>query len=144
MSYFGKKSEEKLLTLHPDIQRVLKIAIKIIDFTITDGLRTKEKQTEAVNFGNSKVDYPNSKHNRSKKDDITYNYNMSDAVDCVPYPIKWPDIKKQTSIEYVKRIGRFYQLAGVILAVAFIEGVKLHWGGNFTSFFDGPHYERVA
>jgi hypothetical protein len=144
MPYFGKSSKEQRETLHSDLQRVVDRAIEITDFTIICGLRDEAGQAKAVAEKRSKAEYPKSRHNRSKKEDGTYDYTKSDAVDLAPYPIKWPDIRKQTTMEYVRRMGRFYFLAGVILAVAFMEGVKLRWGGFFKSLFDGPHFERVV
>ena len=143
MAQFGKKSKENLATLHPDLQEVCNIAIHIMDFSIICGVRSEATQKEAVANGRSHAEYPESKHNRSKNYDDTYDYDKSDAMDLVPYPIKWPDIRKQTTKEYVKRMGSFYLLAGVILAVATLGGVNLKWGGHFKSFFDGPHFERV-
>ena len=45
---FGTKSSEKLAQVHPDLQRVFNEAIKNspLDFSITEGLRTKERQKE--------------------------------------------------------------------------------------------------
>lgn len=144
MPHFGQRSLENLRTLHPDLQKILNMAIKIYDFSIIDGLRGEEKQIVAVETGKSEATYPNSKHNRSKKDDGTYDYNISDAVDIVPYPVKWPDVHKQSTKEYTKRMGEFYRLAGIINAIAFTLGIKIKWGGDFKTFFDGPHFERVV
>lgn len=144
MPYFSESSKKRIATLHPDLQRVLNKAILVTDFSVIAGLRDEATQTRAVSEKRSKAEYPKSRHNRSKKDDGTYDYTVSDAFDLVPYPIRWPDIQKQTAREYVRRMGRFYRLAGVILAVAHAEGVKLRWGGDFKNFFDGPHFERVV
>jgi len=144
MAQFSEKSKERIATLHPDLQRILHRAIKITDFAVLDGLRDGTAQTKAVIEKRSKVNYPKSRHNRSKCEDGTYDYTKSDAVDIAPWPIKWPDIRKQTTMEYVKRMGAFYQLAGVILATAHALNIKLRWGGTFKNFFDGPHFERVV
>lgn len=144
MPYFGTESKEQRETLHPDLQCVVDRAIKIVDFKILQGLRDEAGQTKAVAEGRSKAEYPKSRHNRSKNENGTYDYTISDAMDLVPFPIKWPDIRKQTTKEYVKRMGEFYYLAGVIMTCAAEEGVKLRWGGRFSSFFDGPHFERVV
>ncbi|MFA7286927.1 MAG: M15 family metallopeptidase [Patescibacteria group bacterium] len=143
MANFSPESEAFLATLHPDMQRVLRRAIKIYDFKILCGLRTEKAQAEALAKHTSTVAYPESKHNRSQKLDGTYDYKMSDAVDCVPFPIKWPDLRNQTTNEYVKRMGEFYFLAGVMFMAAAIEGVPIRWGGRFKSLFDGPHFERI-
>lgn len=142
MPSFSKKSEQNLATVHPDVQKVLQLAIQITDFSVDCGLRSEEEQKKVVESKNSWIDFPNSKHNRSKNDDGTWNYNLSDAVDIVPYPTKWPDIYTQTAREYAKRMGRFYFMAGVVLACAFVLGVKLFWGGWWKKF-DSPHFHRV-
>lgn len=144
MPHFSETSKRRITTLHPDLRRVLQQAIKVIDFTVLDGLRTEAKQAEAVAKKRSNAPYPKSRHNRSKNADGTYDYELSDAVDIAPYPVRWPDISKQTAKEYVKRMGRFYLLAGVIITLAATLDVKLRWGGHFKSFFDGPHFERIA
>ena len=144
MPYFSESSKKRLTTLHPDLQRVLNKAIKITDFSIICGLRNEETQTRAVSEKRSKANWPDSKHNRSWLDGNKYDYTVSDAVDIAPYPIRWPDIQTQTTKEYVKRMGMFYLLAGVIIAIAQREGIAIRWGGTFKSFFDGPHFERVV
>ncbi len=53
MFKFSKRSREKLDTLHPDLQAVLNEAIKHVDFTVLEGLRTLERQEELVRIGAS-------------------------------------------------------------------------------------------
>ena len=144
MPHFSNASEKHIATLHPELERVLRKAIEIIDFAVIEGLRDSKAQAKAVSEGRSKTTFPKSRHNRSTSVNDTYDYYVSDAVDLAPYPIKWPDVQKQTAKEYVKRMGAFYRLAGVILTIAHSEGIELRWGGDFKSFFDGPHFERVT
>lgn len=143
MPYFSKKSILAIDTLHPDLQTILYEAIKIMDFSVICGLRNEAEQEYAVKIGTSNASYPNSKHNRSMLKDGTYSYTMSDAVDIVPYPVRWPNIQEQTSKEYVRRMGRFYRLAGIIQTLAFQKDITVRWGGDFKSLFDGPHFELV-
>lgn len=143
MPSFSAYSKERIATLHPDMQRVVNRAITIVDFKVLCGLRNKADQEQALRDKTSTKDYPLSNHNRSKKADGTYDYTMSDAVDVAPWPIKWPDARSQTTVEYAKRLGAFYLVAGVMFMAAAIEGVKIRWGGHFKSFFDGPHFERI-
>ena len=143
MPPFSAESERVLTHVHPDLQRVVRRAITIVDFKVQCGLRNKADQEQAVRDKASKAEYPLSNHNRSKKADGTYDYTMSDAVDVVPWPVQWPDARSQTTYEYGKRLGAFYLVAGVMLMAAAIEGVKIRWGGTFKSFFDGPHFERI-
>ena len=144
MASFGKKSEERIATLHPDLQKVLRRAIEVTDFSVLCGLRGEADQRCAVERRRSFTEYPKSKHNRSLRDDGSWDSETSDAVDLAPYPVLWPGIRNQTTVEYARRLGRFYLLAGVVLACAAIEGVRLRWGGHFKSIFDGPHFERMT
>lgn len=141
MPHYSDASKEKLKTCHPKLQDIFNLLIKFYDVTIDCGLRNEERQKEAVLKGTSNAEYPLSSHNRSKKSDGTWDYEMSDAIDTIPYPIKWPDMKSQSNVEYVRRMGRFWFMAGAVLAIAFIQGTKIKWGGHFKSFFDGPHFE---
>lgn len=123
MYKFGKKSKEQRATLHSDLKEIVDEAIKIIDFTIIEGHRDKERQNKAFDLGRSKLQYPNSKHNK----------NPSDAMDIAPWVdggIPWDNREK------------FFELAGVIKAIAHTKGIKITWGGDFKSFFDGPHFQR--
>lgn len=149
MPSFSKQSEAMLALAHPDLQRVLRRAIKTFDFTILCTLRSKEQQEKEYAEGDSKTQWPNSKHNRSKNADGTYNNSLSDAVDIMPYPVLWPDPTKQSNREYSRRLGQIYRLCGVIQQASFEESVAILWGGDFpvlrnTTFFDGPHFERVV
>lgn len=127
MPSFSKRSKTALSTLHPDLQRVLKEAIKHVDFVVLEGHRDKVAQDAAVAAGNSKVRWPHSKHNASP----------SLAVDIAPYPVNWKDTK------------RFYFLGGFIKATAVSLGISLRWGGDWDSdndfsdqtFNDLPHFE---
>ena len=129
MPVFSKLSQMRLETCHPDIQRVMNRAILEYDFSVICGLRNEADQLEAFNKGNSKVKYPNSRHNRSKIEGDLWDYNVSDAVDVAPYPINW------------NKPERFKDLAKVILRIAKEEGVKLTWGGSWKTLVDLPHFE---
>lgn len=118
MYTFGDRSTARLKTLHPDLQRVLRSAIKKIDFSIIYGFRGEREQDEAFAGGFSHLKWPNSTHNRIP----------SDGVDVAPFPIKWDDIP------------RFCKVCAVIMNEAVKMGVKLRWGGEWS---DWGHLERV-
>lgn len=119
MPRFSKSSMRKLNTCHSDLQRLFISVVKTHDCTILCGHRTAAEQHSAYVKGFSKAEWPQSKHNSSP----------SIAVDVAPYPIDWED--KQ----------RFTDFAEVVLKRADDMGIKIKWGGNFRSFYDGPHYE---
>ena len=121
MYKFGKQSQKHRKTLHPDLQIVLDEAIKIYDFSITCGHRGKDAQNKAFKDNKSTKQWPNSRHNSIP----------SEAVDICPYPVDWKDVEE------------FFFLAGIIMAVAHLHGIKLIWGGRWTDPKDCPHFQLV-
>lgn len=79
MAKFSSTSQEKLLTCHPDLQKVFKEVIKTFDCTILVGHRDQQAQDKAFAEGKSKKSWPDSKHNTTP----------SRAVDVAPFPIDW-------------------------------------------------------
>ena len=122
MPKFGRKSLAELRGLDSGLVNVLNQAIKHFDFTVIEGIRSLETQTQYVADGVSKT--LKSKHLEAK------------AVDIAPYPINYDDTE------------RFVYLGGFILGVAQL-GVKLRWGLDWdmdtytkdTKFRDIGHFE---
>ena len=77
MPRFGTKSKMQLHTCDERLVDLFREVVKHFDCTVIEGHRGKEKQNEAYNKGNSKIKFPNGKHNKSP----------SVAVDVAPYPI---------------------------------------------------------
>lgn len=132
MASFGKTSSERLSSCDKRLQDICSEAIKIMDFSIICGHRGKIEQDAAFKSGNSKVQYPDSKHNLAP----------SNAVDIAPYrdgKAQWEDVLA------------FHILAGIIIAIAFSKGIKLRWGGDWDadfnvhdqSFNDLAHFEII-
>lgn len=127
MPTLGPKSLAILANAHPDLQRLFKEVGARMDITILCSHRTKEEQDAAFKAGNSKVQFPNSKHN----------VLPSLAVDAAPYPMDWKDTR------------RFYFYAGYVKATAERLGIKVRlgcdWNGNLDvkddNFQDVPHVE---
>ena len=115
----GATSLARLKGVHPDLVKVVKRAIELtpIDFTVLEGLRTKERQQQLVAKGASKT--MNSYH-------LT-----GHAVDIAPLV----DGKVTWDWKY------YNQLAPVIKQAAKELGVNITWGGDWTSFKDGPHWQ---
>jgi len=142
MPGFSKVSESNLSTCHPDLQRIARKAIKLFDFSVLEGHRDKEKQNGFFEAGLSKLKWPDSKHNKYP----------SEAMDLQPYPKNLPD-NRGKKISCYSREGevRFYFLAGIILAIAYNEGIKIRWGGDWNrdtnphneTWDDLPHFELI-
>lgn len=47
MPVFGKASKAALKKAHPDLQRLLNAAIKVVDFKVLDATRGRSAQTKA-------------------------------------------------------------------------------------------------
>lgn len=129
MPSFGASSEAQLKTCHPLLQAVMRRAILITDFSVLKGYRGEAEQTQAFESGNSKLRFPDSKHNEFP----------SNAVDIAPYPIDWADLES------------FVFLAGIVKACAWQMGIKIRWGGDWDNdhrmrdenFRDYGHFELM-
>ena len=125
MPAFSATSRERLATCHPLLQRVMKSAIVDFDFTVLCGTRGKAEQAAAYAAGNSKLQWPNSKHNSTP----------SMAVDVAPWPIDW---KNHTAFRALADVVRTHWAA---IPEAEREGYELVWGGGWARFPDMPHWE---
>jgi peptidoglycan L-alanyl-D-glutamate endopeptidase CwlK len=127
MPRFSTRSKSRLNTCDDRLVKLFEEVVKHFDCTIIEGHRGQKKQDEAYNKGNSKVKFPNGKHNKSP----------SVAVDVAPYPIDWRDR------------DRFHYFAGYVLGIASQMGIKIRWGGDWdmdtqtkdNSFDDLVHFE---
>lgn len=131
MPHFSNKSLAKLNTCAEPLQKLMQEAIKIVDFTVTCGHREEAEQNQAYAEGTSKVQWPDSLHNKVP----------SQAVDIVPWPIEWPDAENDSKQEYARKLGRFYHLAGIVKALAMQFDIGIRWGGDWG--WDFPHFELI-
>ena len=123
MPSYSHTSRERLLTCHPDLQKVFFAVIQAVDCTISCGYRGQAEQDAAFQTGNSKERYPNSRHNS----------NPSQAVDVYPCPIDWKKWEKDK--------GDFIEFAKVVKTEAEKLNIKLEWGGDWIHFKDYPHWQ---
>ena len=136
MPKFSQESFSKLSTCHHDLQALFFEVIKTFDCTVVCGYRNQADQEAAFNEGNSKIHYPNSKHN----------FSPSIAVDVVPYPVNYNNHKLSL------------WFGGYVLGIAQKlkdEGKMTHavrWGGawdglgkldNDMQLNDDDHFELV-
>lgn len=117
---YSARSLKNLQGIHPDLRRVVDRALQDspLDFVVIEGLRTKERQKQLVASGASKT--MNSRH-------IT-----GHAVDLVPIG---PNGKAAFDWPLYDRLGP------AVKEAAAKEGVQITWGGDWSSFRDGPHFE---
>ena len=107
MPKFGKRSRSRLVGVDAKLVNILNELVKIMDVTIIEGVRTKERQEELLSKGATKTRF--SKHIDGK------------AVDLAPYPIDWEDRE------------RFHYMGGMLRGIAQQLGVKARWGGDWDS-----------
>jgi peptidoglycan L-alanyl-D-glutamate endopeptidase CwlK len=117
---YSARSLKNLNGVHPDLRRVIDRALldSPLDFVVIEGLRTKERQKELVASGASKT--------------INSRHLTGHAVDLVPIG---PNGKAAFDWPLYDKLGP------AVKAAAEKEGVALDWGGDWTSFKDGPHFE---
>lgn len=113
------RSRANLVGVHSDLVLVVQRALQlsVVDFSVTEGLRTAERQRQLVAEGKSQTQ--NSRH-------LT-----GHAVDVVAYvpgqdPWAW---------EHYERINEAFQRAASEI------GVPIIWGGSWKTLKDGPHFE---
>lgn len=132
MPSFGKRSQKNLSQCHPDLQLLFNTVVRGFDCSVICGHRNEKEQTVAFlsRPQKSKVEWPDSGHNSKP----------SKAVDVVPYPVDWDDLK------------RFYLFAGYVRAKAEMLGIKIRgghdWDGDTKlddqNFDDLPHWEIIV
>lgn len=129
---FGNRSKTNLQGVHPKLVEVMTKALEYTeyDFTVTEGVRTYERQVQLKAEGKSKT----LKSYHLKHDD-GYGHAV-DIVALVPQPggkstISWDE-------KYYRKINEAVQKAADEL------NVKVTWGGSWKSFVDCPHFQYEA
>lgn len=115
----GTRSLQRLSGVHPDLVAVVRRAIALteIDFTVTEGLRSRERQRELVAAGASQT---------MKSRHITG--HAVDLAALVGGEVRWD-------------WPLYAKLATPMKAAALQINVPLEWGGDWKSLKDGPHFQ---
>lgn len=121
---FSQRSESSLRGVNPTLVAVVRRALELttVDFVVTEGLRTAERQRQLLAERKTKVSH--SKH----QDGL--------AVDLFPVGGTW-------------KVLEFRPLSAAMQRAANELGVSIRWGGDFngdgpdvgTDNWDSPHFE---
>jgi peptidoglycan L-alanyl-D-glutamate endopeptidase CwlK len=130
MPNFSAESEAILCTCDCRLVEIMRTVIQFFDIKVLHGYRDEVSQNKAYASGNSKLKYPNSKHNTKP----------SLAIDIAPYPVNF------------NHPNDFIYLAGHVMMTAHLLGYNIRWGydwnGNNSTaderFADMGHFEIVG
>lgn len=124
---FSKRSESNLNGVHPDLVKVARLALTLSsrDFTVIEGLRTKERQQQLFKQGATKT--------------MSSRHLTGHAIDIVPYPLDWKDTMA------------FGELAKAMFEASRQLKIPIRWGADWNrngrsddeTFYDGPHFELL-
>ena len=92
MNYvFGKRSKEKLAQCHADLQLIANEALKVsrMDFGISEGHRTIEKQQEYFHAGKSKVDGIKIKEKNNYQPTVAFMINEGKITHRLRWGFNW-------------------------------------------------------
>ena len=115
----SQRSLSKLVGVHPKLVEVVKLAItkSPLDFSISEGLRTVERQKELVA--------------QKKSQTLKSRHLVGEAVDiCVLL-----DGKANWDFDNYRIVANVFKDCAAEL------GIKITWGGEWTSLKDGPHFQ---
>lgn len=113
------RSRARLQGVHPALVGVLEAAILTtpVDFMVTEGLRTPERQAALVRAGASRT--LNSRHITGHAVDVAAVVDGALRWDWPLYP----------------------RIADAVKVAAKARGVAVVWGGDWPRLRDGPHFE---
>jgi len=112
---FDENSERYLQGVHPDLVKVVRKARETCPFRVTEGVRSLARQKQLVAAGKSQT--------------LKSRHLTGHAVDLVNISGTYKPESEMTAISVAMK------------AAANELGVKLVWGGDWTSFQDTPHFE---
>ncbi len=147
MGVYSSRSEGRLETADIRLYHLFMSVVTDFDNTILYGRRSPEEQFELFKRGRRLESgvwvVENPLEVVTYKDGFeklsNHNYEPSQAVDAIPYPIDWGNT------------DRMYYFAGVVMERARQMGVPIRWGGDWDGdtettdqrFVDLPHFELV-
>ncbi|AIB07060.1 endolysin [Salmonella phage 9NA] len=116
---FSQRSENNLKGVNADLVKIVRRALQLssVDFGITEGLRTVERQRQLVATGKSQT--MNSRH------------ISGHAVDVFAYPTS----AGSWEWKYYEQIATAFKQAAKEL------NIPVEWGGDWKTLKDGPHFQ---
>ena len=119
MFKLGPRSLARLEGVHPDLVKVVMRAIELtpVDFTVLEGLRTPERQKTLVAAGASQT--LKSRHLDGHAVDL--GAWVDEQVDW-----SWP---------------LYHKIADAMKTAAADLKIPIEWGGDWSQFRDGPHWQ---
>ena len=119
MFKFSKRSLQRLEGVHEDLRSVMMYAITIspVDFAITEGLRTLDRQKQLLEAGASKT--LNSRHLTG---------HAVDVAAFIGRELRWDWPLYERIADSVKQAAKVVQ-------------IPIEWGGDWKRFRDGPHFQ---
>ena len=115
----GSASELRLIGVHPDLVKVVRLAITRteVDFSVTEGVRTLEKQKQLLAAHATTT--LKSRHLTGHAVDLTA---FVDGLIRWDWPL-------------------YFKIADAMKSAAVELKVPIEWGGDWKSFPDGPHFQ---
>ena len=115
----SRSSLGKLGGVHPDLVKIVKRAIELtkVDFGITEGLRSVERQKKLVLEGKSQT--------------MLSRHLTGHAIDVVAY------INGKVSWDF----ENYEKISDAMFKAAAEFDIPITWGGLWTTLKDGPHFE---
>lgn len=119
MFKFSEKSYAAMKGVDPRLVAVATLALSRspIDFVVTEGLRSIERQNKLLAEGKSKT--------------IKSKHLIGHAIDIAPI------INGKVSWDF----SEFEKVAVIMKRAALDLDIPLFWGGDWKSFKDGPHFQ---
>lgn len=122
MSTLNDRSEKNLVGVHPVLVAVVRRAAELVPaglgFIVTEGLRSRERQTQLVASGASQT--MNSRHLTGHAVDLAA--TLADGEVRWDWPL-------------------YAKLATAMKRAAAEQGTAITWGGDWKTLKDGPHFE---
>ncbi|GAA3704241.1 hypothetical protein GCM10022421_08840 [Oceanisphaera sediminis] len=123
MFRLSKRSEQNLQGVHPDLAAVVHKALSLtfVDFMVTEGVRTPERQRQLVKKGASQT--LNSLH-LPQADGYAHAVDLAAWVGEVRWD--WP---------------LYHKIADAMKMASSELGIPIEWGGDWSTLKDGPHFQ---